>query len=58
MMRRIDAQYRIVRMLGSNGRGITETFWEVQKKRILGWKTVATFGNSTAALVYAKELLK
>lgn len=51
-------QYRIIRMLGSNGRGITETFWEVQKKRILGWKTVATFGNSTAALVYVKELLK
>lgn len=57
-MRRIDAQFRIVRMLGSNGRGITETFWEVQKKRAFGWRTVATFGNSTAALVYAKEQIR
>lgn len=43
----------VTRSLGS---GIRESFWEVQKKNALGWRTVATFGNSTAALVHAKEI--
>lgn len=41
----------------SGGSGIQESFWEVQKKELFGWRTVATFGNSTAALIHAKEEL-
>jgi len=41
----------------SGGSGIQESFWEVQKKEMFGWRTVATFGNSTAALVHAKHEL-
>lgn len=43
------------RILGS---GVKESFWEVQEKRVFKWVTVATFGNSTAALLHAKGLMK
>lgn len=45
----------VTRSLGS---GVKESFWEVQEKRVFKWVTVATFGNSTAALLHAKGLLK
>lgn len=41
----------------AKGSGIQESFWEVRKKETFKWRTVATFGNATAALIHAKELL-
>ena len=48
---------RVVKTVSDNGSGLTETFWNVQTKRGLLWKTVATFGNATAALVHAKHIV-
>ena len=56
-MSRTIVKLRVVKTVTrSLGSGIKESFWEVQKKNALGWRTIATFGNSTAALVHAKEI--
>lgn len=36
-------KYKIVREIGRNERGITETFWEVYRKRFIGWRFVCRF---------------
>lgn len=48
---------RVVKTACDNGSGLTESFWKVQAKRFLGWRTVATFGNATAALIHAKHIV-
>lgn len=58
-MSRTIVKLRVVKTVTrSLGSGIQESFWLVQEKHGLRWKTVATFGNSTAALVHAKQLAK
>lgn len=48
---------RVVKTACDNGSGLTESFWNVQARRFLGWRTVATFGNATAALIHAKHIV-
>lgn len=48
---------RVVKTACDNGAGLTESFWNVQTRRLLGWHTVATFGNATAALIHAKHIV-
>lgn len=56
-MSRTIVKLRVVKTVTrSLGSGIRESFWEVQRKDLLRWRTIATFGNSTAALVHAKEI--
>lgn len=56
-MSRTIVKLRVVKTVTrSLGSGIKESFWEVQRKELFGWRTIATFGNSTAALVHAKEI--
>lgn len=58
-MSRTVTKVRVVKTLDRLlGAGDQESFWLVQEKHGLRWKTVATFGNSTAALVHAKQLAK
>lgn len=48
---------RVIKTVQDNGTGLTESFWNVQAKRIFRWRTVATFGNATAALIHAKHIV-
>lgn len=49
-MSRIIKQVRVVKTVTrALGSGAQESFWEVQEKRCLRWKTVAVFGKASDA---------
>ena len=50
-------KYRIVKYLGRNSRGITETFWRAEKKVLFWWKHVIELNPSAMAVEYIYEKL-
>ena len=51
-------QVRIIRTSTlSKGSGLRESFWEVQKKKTFGWRTVAAFSSAAVAVVHAHKII-
>ena len=50
-------KYRIIKYFDRNSRGITETFWRVEKRVLFWWKHVTELNPSKIAEEYIYEKL-
>ena len=48
-------KYRIVKYLGKNSRGITETFWRVEKKVLFWWQYLRDYNPAETAVEFVYE---